>query len=89
MKSIVLNKKLKKRSVKKKKHVQIRFNDRNIDGIDRFHQHIQSLHDPKPLSGSSFHSVLFGSFVLFYKHVFLLLLCLILIQTFSSLSEDA
>ncbi len=41
---------------------QIQNDDQNIDGIDRFHQQIQSLHDPKPLSGSSFHSVLLGSF---------------------------
>ncbi len=78
-----------KRLKKKTCPDQIQNDDQNIDGIDRFHQHIQSLHDPKPLSGSSFHSVLLGSFVLFYKYVFLLLLCLILIQTFSSLSEDA
>ncbi len=41
---------------------QIQNDDQNIDGIDRFHQQTQSLHDPKPLSGSSLHSVLLGSF---------------------------
>ncbi len=44
---------------------QIQNDDQNIDGIDCFHQHIQSLNSPRPLPGSTCHSVMLGRFDLY------------------------
>ncbi len=44
---------------------QIQNDDQNIDGIDCFHQHIQSSHSPRQRPGSTFHSVMLGSFDLY------------------------
>ncbi len=58
----ILNKKLGKSSFGKRLRLdQIQNDDQNIDGVDWVH-HIQSLHGPKPLPGSTFHSVMLGSF---------------------------
>ncbi len=43
----------------------IQKDDQNIDGVDRFHQHLQSLHSPIPLPGSTFNSVTLDSFDLY------------------------